>query len=99
MLTHITEDFVVYDEFPSGRGYADLFIQKANPSKAKYEVFIEFKYLTKTATNDESMEKKMQEGITQIEGYLKDERLVNREDLRKYVIVFSGYEAVKIHEL
>ena len=99
MLTHITEDFVVYDEFPSRRGYGDLFIQKANPSKAKYEVFIEFKYLTKTATNDESVEKKLQEGITQIEGYLKDKRLVNREGLRKYVIVFSGYEAVKIHEI
>ena len=99
MQSYIAEDFVVYDEFPSGKGYADLFIQKANPSKAKYEVFIEFKYLTKSATTDVSVEEKLHEGITQIEGYLKDKRIVNREGLRKYVIVFSGYEAVKIHEI
>jgi len=43
--------------------------------------------------------KKLQEGITQIEGYLTDKRLADRSDLKKYVIVFSGHEAVCIHEL
>ena len=99
ILTHATEDFVVYDEFPSGKGYADLFIQKANPSKAKYEVFIEFKYLSKNDTNDKNIAEKLQEGITQIEKYLQDKRLINRAGLRKYVIVFSGHEAVKMHEM
>jgi len=99
ILTHATEDFVVYDEFPSGKGYADLFIQRATPSKARYEVFIEFKYLAKNATNEASLAEKLQEGITQIEGYLTDKRLANRPDLKKYVIVFSGHEAKLVHEL
>jgi len=94
-----TKDFVPYDEFPAGIGYADLFIQKAVPSKARYEVFIEFKYLSKGATNDVSLAGKLQEGITQIKGYLADKRLANRPDLKKYVIVFSGHEAKVVHEL
>jgi len=99
ILTHIAEEFVVYDEFPSGKGYADLFIQKATPSRARYEVFIEFKYLSKAEANDENVEKKLQEGVTQIEGYLQDKRLTSREDLRKYVIVFAGHVARVVYEL
>ena len=97
--TYITKDFVPYDEFPAGIGYADLFIGRAVPSKAKYEVFIEFKYLSKSATNEASLAKKLQEGIAQIKGYLADKRLSNRPDLKKYVIVFSGHEAKIVHEL
>jgi len=97
--TYVAKDFVAYDEFPSGKGFADLFIGRAVPSKAKYEVFIEFKYLSKGATNEASLAEKLQEGITQIEGYLADKRLANRPDLKKYVIVFSGHEAKVVHEL
>ena len=99
ILTHATEDFIVYDEFPSGGGYADIFIQKTLPSKAKYEAFIELKYLRRNATSELAIEGKVNEGITQIESYMKDERLINRPGLKKYVVVFSGYEAVKIEEI
>jgi len=99
MLTHATEDFIVYDEFPVGNGYADIFIQKTLTTRAKYEVFIELKYLKKKETNEVSIGAKLEEGIAQIEGYLKDKRLVNRVGMKKYVIVFSGYEVVKIHEV
>ena len=98
-LTYLANDFAPYDEFPAGKGYADLYIQRAMPSKAKFEVFIEFKYLSKKNTTEEAVAKKLQEGITQIEGYLTDKRLAKRPDLKKYVIVFSGHEAVCIHEL
>jgi len=97
--TYATRDFVPYDEFPSGVGYADLFIQRAVPSNARYEVFIEFKYLSKTETTETSIAKKLEEGISQITGYLADKRLANRPDLKKYVIVFSGHEARVMHEV
>ena len=97
--TYITKDFIPYDEFPSGKGYADLLIGRAVPSKAKYEVFIEFKYLSKGATNETSLAEKLQEGTRQIKGYLEDKRLADRPDLKKYVIVFSGHEAKVVHEL
>ena len=98
-LVYLASDFAPYDEFPSGKGYADLYIQRATPSKAKFEVFIEFKYLSKKDTTEAAVAKKLQEGITQIESYLTDKRLANRPDLRKYVIVFSGHEAVCMHEI
>ena len=97
--TYITKDFAPYDEFPSGKGYADLFIGRSVPSNSKYEVFIEFKYLSKGATNETSLAEKLQEGIAQVKSYLTDKRLANRPDLKKYVIVFSGHEAKIVHEL
>ena len=99
MLTHATEEFIVHDEFPAGNGYADIFIQKANPSKSKYEAFIELKYLKRKETTEQSIETKLEEGIAQISRYMKDERLVNREGLKKYIIVFSGYEVVRLEEI
>jgi len=99
ILTHVTEDFIVYDEFPAGSGYSDIFIQKTLTTRAKYEVLIELKYLKRKQTTEETIQKKLQEGITQINQYMKDERLANRDGLKKYVVVFSAYEAVKIHEV
>jgi len=99
ILTHATEDFIVYDEFPVGNGYADIFIQKTLTSKAKYEAFIELKYLKRNATTEASIEGKLNEGIAQIESYMKDEGLTNRPGMKKYVIVFSGYEVVKVEEI
>ena len=98
-LTYLASDFAPYDEFPAGKGYADLYIQRAMPSKARFEVFIEFKYLSKKNTTEAAVAKKLQEGIAQIEGYLMDKRLANRPDLKKYVIVFSGHEAICVHEI
>lgn len=99
MLTHSTEDFIVYDEFPLGNGYGDIFIQKTLASKAKFETLIELKYLKRKETTVANIEAKLSEGKQQIEHYLKDERLAHRPDLVKYVIVFSGYEAVRIEKV
>jgi len=99
VLTYITEDFVVYDEQPAGNGYADVFIQRSLTSRAKYEALIEFKYLKKKEITNEKIEEKMVEGRKQLTAYLKDERLSSRLDLRKYVILFSGSEAIRIEEV
>jgi len=99
MILVFSNQFVIYDEFPALQGFNDLFIQKAPNSTARYEVLIELKYIKKGDTTDAKIEKKLADGICQIEEYMKDERLVKRESLKKYVVVFSGFDAVMLEEL
>jgi len=99
MILTYSDQFNVYDEFMAYCGYGDLVILKAPNSTARYELLIELKYLKKTDTTKASIEKKFAEGVAQIDKYMKDKRLANRENLRKFVIVFSGFEAVKLQEL
>jgi len=99
MLLTYSNQFSVYDEFPALQGFNDLLIQKAPNSTAKYEVLIELKYIKKAATTKEQIEKALLEGIHQIESYMKDERLAKRANLKQFVVVFSGFEAVRLQEV
>jgi hypothetical protein len=99
MLLTYSDQFSIYDEFPSLQGFTDLFIQKAPNSTARYEVLIELKYIKKGDTTEEKIEQELADGIHQIERYMEDERLAKRENLKKFVVVFSGFEAVRLQEL
>ena len=98
ILTH-SNQFSVYDEFPALQGFGDLVILKAPNSTARYEILIELKYLKKSDTTEEKIEKELADGMIQIRRYMKDERLTNRESLKKFVVVFSGFDAVRLQEL
>ena len=97
-LLSSTNQFSVYDEFPALQGFNDLFIQKASNSTARYEVLIELKYIKKGDTTEAKIEEEVAEGISQIEKYMKDERLAKRDNLREFVVVFSGFEPVRLLE-
>ena len=99
MILTYSNQFNVYDEFPALQGFNDLFIQKAPNSTARYEVLMELKYIKKSDTTKEKIEEELADGIGQIEKYMKDERLARRKSLKKFVVVFSGFEAVRLHEL
>ena len=99
MLIYVTDQFKVYDEFPAGNGYIDILLEKAPASYAKYEVLIELKYIKRKETTPEVIEKKLRSGMQQIENYFQDDRISKLQNLKKFVIVFSGYEAVKVIEL
>ena len=99
MILTYTNQFNVYDEFMAHGGFGDLLILKAPNSTARYEVLIELKYIKKSETTDEKIEKELAKGVVQIGKYMKDERLSNRESLRKFVVVFSGFEIVKLQEV
>ncbi len=51
MCTHyffrLSNQYYVYGEFPTLKGFADIFIEKSSTSKATYEIIIELKYLNK----------------------------------------------------
>ena len=99
MILAYTNQLDVYDEFPALQGYSDVFIQKAPNSTAKFEVLIELKYIKKSETTEAKVETKFDEGAGQIKKYMQDERLSKRESLRKYVVVYSGFDVVRMEEL
>ena len=67
-----------------GEEFTDLFIERKNES-AKYNILIELKYLKKG--EEESASNYLEEGKKQIERYILDKR-IDKESLKKYVIVF-----------
>lgn len=99
MLLSYTNQLHIYDEFPALQGYSDVFIQKGPNSYATYEVLIELKYIKISETTDALIEARVKEGTQQIREYMQDSRIAKRENLKCYVIVFSGFEVVRIDEI
>ena len=62
-------------------------------------MLIELKYIKKCDTTDKKIEEELADGIRQIGIYIKDTRLAQRESLKKFVVVFSGFEPVRVLEL
>jgi hypothetical protein len=55
----------------------------------KYEYVFEIKY-AKTGSTDAEISAKFAEAQAQIEKYKKDERFVNRDDVKFVAVVFKG---------
>ena len=97
-----TNQYFIYDEFPALRGYSDVVALKTPASYAQYEFLIELKHVKKgekDETTEGRVEEKFAEGVKQISEYMKDKRLANRPDLKKFVIVFVGVEVARLEEL
>ena len=97
-----TDQYFIYDEFPAKQGYGDVIALKAPSSYAQYEYLIELKYVKqgkKNETTNMRVDEKFTEGVEQISKYLEDKRLANRPDLKKFVVVFTGFEVAKLEEL
>lgn len=99
MLLSSSHQFMAYDEFQAKQGFSDIVILKSPASYAKYEMIIELKYIQKGKRTDQKIESKFQEGIKQINDYMKDPRLGDRPDLKKFIVIFSGFDVVKLVEL
>ena len=99
MILSYSNQFSVYDEFPSLQGFNDLFIQKAPNSTSRYEILMELKYIKKGDTTEQKIEEEVADAKRQIERYMGDERLARRKSLKKFVVVFSGFEPVRLLEL
>ena len=48
---------------------------------------------------ENSIEKLKKEAKEQLEKYMEDKRLNQRENLKKYVIIFTGFDDVVVEEL
>ncbi|MBO5004817.1 MAG: AAA family ATPase [Clostridia bacterium] len=99
MFLSLSNQFIVYGEYPAGQGFADIFIEKTSVSYSKYEAVIELKYMSKEKAKEENKEKLLSQGKEQLARYLEDKRLLQRENLKKYVVMFIGFEEAIVEEV
>ena len=95
----LSSQYYVYGEFPSKQGFADIFIEKSSRSNSTYEGIIELKYLNKEKAKTANYEELHKEAIDQMKRYLEDKRLSERENLKKYVIIFEGFDKYHVTEI
>lgn len=95
----LSSQYYVYGEFPSKQGFADIFIEKSSRSNSTYEGIIELKYLNKEKAKTVNYEELHKEAIDQMKRYLEDKRLSDRENLKKYVIIFEGFDTYHVTEI
>lgn len=99
MILAFTSQFITYAEYPAGQGFADIYIQKAANSLAKYEAVVELKYMQEKEGKRANMKKLKKEAEKQLARYLKDKRMEQKENLKKFIIIFKGFEDYYIEEL
>lgn len=99
MLLSLTKQYMVYGEFPANHGFVDVFVQKTSSSLGKYEVVIELKYIAKQNAKENRVNKLIEDAKNQLAKYMEDKRLNQKEYLRKYAIIFIGFEEYIIEEL
>ena len=95
----LSNQYYVYGEFPAGQGFADILIEKSSVSRATYEAVIELKYISKGKAKTINYEKLKEEGKEQLKNYVADKRLGEKENLKKFVIIFEGFEKFQIEEM
>ncbi len=95
----LSNQYYVYGEFPAMQGFADIFVEKSSTSKATYEAIIELKYLNKEKAKNADYNKLKEDGINQMKRYIEDKRLGAKENLKKYVIIFEGFDKYNIYEV
>ena len=99
MILAFTTQYIVYGEYPAGQGFVDMYIAKAANSLATYEAVVELKYLNKEKAKKFNVKKSIKEASEQMEKYLEDKRMKDKENLKKFVIIFEGFEKYYIEEL
>ena len=99
MILSLTSQFITYAEYPAGQGFADMFIQKASDSLANYEAIVELKYLSEKDSKKANMKKMVKDAKEQLNRYLTDKRLEQKEYLKKFVVIFKGFEDYLVEEL
>ena len=99
MILSLTSQFITYAEYPAGQGFSDMYIQKASDSLANYEAIVELKYLSERDSKKANMKKLVKEAKEQLGRYLEDTRLEQKENLKKFVVIFKGFEDYFVEEL
>ena len=99
LIFTLTKQYDVYTEFPSLQGYTDVYIRNKDKSMDINEGLIELKYLSKKDDNKSKIEKAKSEAKEQLKNYMKDERLQANKNLKKYVVVFVGFEKFYVEEV
>ena len=95
-LLYQNNKYNLYSEYNVSGGYCDLMIIHKE-KKSNFDILIELKYIKKSDYSDLVLEEKKQAAIEQIKRYESDDRL-DKSKLRKFVIIFIGYD-YKLYEI
>ena len=98
MFLKLSAQFNVYDEYQAGQGFTDLYIQD-NTTRKLYEAVVELKYVKKSDVPKTNKEKLVADAKAQLSKYMEDQRLGNKERLKKFAIVFLGFEDYILEEI
>jgi hypothetical protein len=99
----IVSYFIAKSEKELNKGFADIFIKPFNNPYVKYFGLIEFKYINRDEkATKQKIEILTKEAKEQLEVYAKDilvkEYLDQSVKLKKIIMVFHGWELLKIEE-
>ena len=90
-LLYPTPIYTVISEYETDRRYVDLLLTRRPPIDPNYQFAFELKYLKQQ--DADQLETVKAAGLTQIQTYLRHEKLQGLADLRAWLVVFVGPKA------
>lgn len=98
VFMRLSTQYNVYDEYQAGQGFVDLYIQNITNYNF-YEAVVELKYVKKSEVSKVNKEKLIEDAKTQLSKYMEDRRIGNKPMVKKFVIVFLGFEDYILEEI
>ena len=87
-LLYPTQIYTVFSEYETNRRYVDLLLTRRPPIDPNYQFAFELKYIKQQ--DADQLETVKAEGLTQMQKYLRHEKLQALSDLRAWLIIFVG---------
>lgn len=91
--------YLVKSEYEVSEGYIDLALLKRDPWHPDYYALFELKYLKKSMSSEEEIERMTIDGTLQMKRYISSPELSTIPNLKKWVLVFSGDKCVRNEEV
>ena len=104
MLSYLTLSKIYYvkSEYEIKNGYIDILLLIRGQLELNYEALIEIKYIKKQdyeQFGEKIVEKRFNEAREQMMKYKQDEELANKENLKKWIMIFAGGECVQVENI
>ena len=90
-LLYSTQIYTVHSEYETDRRYVDLLLTRRPPIEPNYQFAFELKYLKLTEADQLITTKEA--ALTQMQAYLRHDKLRALTNLRAWVVVFVGPQA------
>ncbi len=90
-LLYPTQIYTIHSEYETDRRYVDLLLTRRPPIHPNYQFVFELKYLKQQEAGQ--LEAVKNQGLAQLQDYLRHERLHALADLRAWLVVFVGPKA------
>ncbi|MBF0240106.1 MAG: AAA family ATPase [SAR324 cluster bacterium] len=96
-FARLSDLYFVQSQREVSQKYPDVMLLHRPPFFPTHQFLLEFKYLKKS--DESQLDTKLQEGISQLQGYLQHEEIQALAGLKSYVVVFVGCELREVREI